>query len=798
MQMKHRNKILTSLVILAGLILPCIPAQSKPVEKHTALLAGTHFLQKKGLLKQGDTLTLYSPEKTNPYEGCFYVFNNGEESFVIVGADDRCTPILGYSTNGSFNLGKLPANMQVWLDGYAREIRLAIEANAPENPNHLVQWKRLLQTPEGNDEPKRDSYLLTSTWEQGSGYNNYCPVMNGQHVVVGCVATAMAQIIRYHQSPSRGFGKKTYNHSSYGTQSVDFDTTEYDYSLMPDRIRRSSSAAEKDMVSRLCYHCGVVVNMNYQNPSHTSGSGSQTSRIPEGLMHFGYTDAILYVRDNNISDSAWKALIRTEIDNLRPIEYSGVNEEGGHAFVLDGYNNNDQYHFNWGWGGYCDGFYTLTTMQGFTASQDMVINIKPSGWDGHLQQFLVSPDGHGDGTSWENANNDLNAAVKLNKYANKSIWMKEGLYYGDTTQQYAYTLSGNASIYGGFEGTETQVSQRNPDLHPTIIDGKGVRCLVDASCNTYNGTLSLNDLILQNGHSVNEPCIKLSNSIKALKFTIRNCTSDSGQVLYINDGLARCFRIENNNAPQICFLNEAIMRQSLLNNNSGDVAILSHGRIVNCDIVSNTGTAVVFQSRGSSLINTIVWNNDTTLRLNTDLNDTSVRYCAFDSDTALGDSTCLLLSHDNNAPNGPAFILPATTRGVSLTSDSPDYNWQLAKGSVCIDAGERVLECIRDGDMNQEVRCRNGKIDLGCYESNYPVGISQPTADILAVHPNPASNHITVSTPDGTTIQILDMTGRQILSQPSRHGETLIDISSLPQGIYLLKSGTQTAKLIKK
>lgn len=794
--MQHCFKRIRELFLLAGLLIPCTISQALPVDIQTALKAGTHFLQQKGIIKGNDTLTLYSPQGANAYKGCFYIFNHGQQSFVIVGADDRCTPILGYSTNGSFNHNQLPTNMQVWLDGYANEIQSAIQANAPQNPDHLRLWKELLRTPAATGEPKRDSYLLTSTWEQGYGYNNYCPVMNGQHVVVGCVATAMAQIIRYHQYPLRGFGSKSYSHSTYGTLAVDFDTTEYNYTLMPNRIRRNSLAAEKDMVSRLCYHCGVVVNMNYQNPSHTSGSGSYTTRVPEGLMHFGYTDAEYYSRDSYGNDTSWKNMIKNEIDNLRPIEYAGVSEEGGHAFVLDGYNSDDQYHFNWGWGGYADGFYTLTTMQGFTASQEMVINIKPSGWDGHLEHFLVSPDGNGDGTSWEQANSNLSAAVKLSKYVNKSIWMKKGTYYGDTTQAYAYTLKGGANIYGGFDGTESQLSQRNPELNPTIIDGQKHRALLNATCDVYNGTLTLNDIVLQNGYTPDGNCVNLFHNIKATRLTIQHCTSDSGQVLYLNDALLRSTRVNHNSAPQICVIDNSIMRQSLFNNNSGDIVTLAYGRLVNCDIVSNNGTGVVFNTRHSSLINSIVWNNDTALRFSVTPNDTALRHSAFDSDTAIGDTTCLLLNHDNNAPDGPAFILP-TARGP-MQPISSDTDWRLAQGSVCIDAGERLFESLRDGDMNQDIRCRNGFVDLGCYESNYPVGIAHPVDPPLSLYPNPTAGPLTINNPDGSPIQILDATGRVLLIPHPRRGQTCLDLNPLPNGIYFLKTESHTVKIIKK
>ena len=786
--------------LLATLLLIITNVAAAPVDINTARIAGTHFLQQKGLIESNDTLTLYAPAMDGNTPECYYVFNFGEQGFVIVSADDRCIPVIGYSMNGRFNNELLPDNMRHWLQEQASDIRRGIEANAPENPEHLTMWKKLLsyKSDSQTHQPKADSYLLTSTWEQGSGYNNYCPVMNGQHVVVGCVATAMAQIIRYYGKPTRGFGQKSYRHSTYGVLAVDFDTTEYDFSLMPDKIRRSSSAAEKDMVSRFCYHCGVVVNMNYQNPDHTSGSGAHTSHVPEGLLHFGYTTAQHYSR--NISDALWVAMIRNEIDNQRPIEYSGFSDEGGHAFVLDGYNNSSQYHFNWGWGGYADGFYTLTTMAGFTSQHEMVINIIPSGWDGHLNTFYVSSDGNGNGTSWAQSNNNIEAAITLNKLVDKDIWMKEGTYYGHTNDEYAYVFSSGANVYGGFEGTETSLNQCKPEQHPTIIDGDNHNGLLQAYASSYRKALTLNNIIFQNGYSQANSSIILSGNITTKFLTIRNCHSDSGSVLQMSN--SECIsvgtRIHDNQAPVICNIDGSILRQSLISNNNGNAASLQgSARIVNTDIVANHGVGVIFNDKHNSFVNNIVWGNDTCLRITTQLNDTCLRHSAFDSDTAVGDSTCLVLSSDNNAADGPRFNTPSGSRGSRSTPDNAD--WHLARGSVCIDAGQRLPECIIDGDLDQKLRCRNGKIDLGCYESNHPVSIDPvSTADGFSLYPNPAAHTINVTTPQATAVNIYDMTGRIVLSLQARAGNNTLDISALPQGVYFLKTASHTAKLVKK
>lgn len=789
--------------ILATLMLLCLTSWAAPVSTKTANTVATHYLQQLGLMKPGDALSLYDTYQYVNDMGqsinCFYVFNLNTEGFVIVGADDRCTPIIGRSMNGAFNRSKLPENMKLWMQDCVNEIGHGINANAPENNENLKLWGALYSdkaTP--SESAKSENFLLTSTWEQGSGYNRYCPVWNGHHVVVGCVATAMAQIIRYHGYPTRGFGHKSYRHTAYGIQSVDFDTTDFDYSLMPDEVSYYSSDAERDMVSKLCYYCGVVVNMEYEHEGHTSGSGAHTHNVVEGIMHFGYTDCEHYVRTNISDDTRWKNMIRNEIDNLRPIEYSGFSNDGGHAFVLDGYNSRNEYHFNWGWGGYCDGFYTLTTMQGFVNTHEMVINIKPSGWDGHLSIFHASPNGNGGGTSWEDANSNIASAIKLNNIIHRDIWLKEGIYYGDTNSEYAFNMSTAANIVGGFAGTETATNQRDTKLHQTIFDGRnrhGVLTITARESSSNEPKIS--DIILQNGYSENGACVYINSDITANQLDIRNCRSDSGSVLNFRSGFIRRSKIYGNNAPTICLFSEGKMRQCLICNNDGDaVKVNGYGRIVNSDIVSNAGTGVDLSYSRSSMVNCIVWNNDTNLRINTELGDTNLRYCAIGCDTAFSDSTMTRLDSENDSPYGPKFLNPNTTKGVDGLTD--DADWHLGRGSVCIDAGEKLTECILDGDLDRAIRCRNGIMDLGCYESNYPVGIAEVATAKLAVYPNPAADVLTVLGCGNAQVDLYDIAGRRIYSHQSQDDTLTLDLSHYVQGIYFVKVGANTAKVVKK
>lgn len=787
--------MLRKILIIAFIVL-CSSAFAKSVETHVAKKVATIQLQKLGYIKADDTLSLAFTQQAflnGETINTLYVFNFSTEGFVIVSGDDCCTPVLGYSRNGSFDASRLPVNMKSWLDQYSSDIVEGLKQNPVQNAETRKMWEDAL-----NEKftipasPKSDNYLVQSTWEQGYGYNKYCPVYQGQNVVVGCVATAMAQIIRYYEYPRRGFGQKSYVHPAYGTISVDFDTTDYDYDLMPMHVSWYADEDEIDMVSRLCYHCGIVVNMTYEWAEHTSGSGAHTSKVPEGLMHFGYTDAQHLVRTVVNNDVEWRNMIINEIDALRPIEYSGFGGDGGHAFILDGYNGN-KYHFNWGWGGYGDGFYTLTTMQGFVNTHEMVINIKPSGWDGHAERFLVSPDGNGDGTSWEQANSNIDAAIKLNTLDQRDIWMKEGVYYGDTTSDFAYYWYNiAATIVGGFEGTETAVNQRTPDLHPTIFDGQNVRSILYA-LNGNSRQMKISDIVLQNGFSTSMSNY-LSGNITANFITVRNCSGSESAAICVNGGRMRMSKIYGNSTPTTIQLsNGGTLRQSLINNNEGQKIIdMYDGRLVNCDIVSNRGTAVTLSQGKSSLINNIIWNNDSSIHALVEIADTTIRNCAIQSDTAFADSTLIALSQDNDQVR---FINPAA-RGIEGLND--EFDWHLNRGSVCIDKGERLSESVTDGDLDRSLRCRNGVIDLGCYETNYPVSIDEVENHTLAVYPNPATSVITVNGLDNGMVQLFDMTGRLVLQQRCSQGSITLSIENLPNGVYYIKQNSTLQKVVKQ
>lgn len=314
---------------------------------------------------------------------CFHIVNF-RGGFVIIAADDRVEPILAYSTESSFIAENIPDNVAAWLDNYQQEISYILSHDTSASNNVNEQW---FQLKHNNIQTQRTSVgpLLQTTYNQGTYYNQYCPATaagpNG-HAWAGCVAAAMAQIIRYWEYPTQGVGSHSYvaNFSSYGygnfgTLAANFGNTTYNYALMPNYLSSTSTTAEINEVARLTYHCGISVDMMYG----ASSSGAYSAYVPNALQnYFAYPSGITYVSRSNYPSNNWYALIRGELNNARPVFYDGNGNGGGHAFVCDGYEGN-YFHFNWGWGGSYNGNFQLGALNpgshNFTSNQGAVVGI---------------------------------------------------------------------------------------------------------------------------------------------------------------------------------------------------------------------------------------------------------------------------------------------------------------------------------------------------------------------------------------------------------------------------------------
>ncbi|MFH0866467.1 MAG: C10 family peptidase [Bacteroidota bacterium] len=312
----------------------------------------------------------------NTYNGLitFYVFNFQSGGYVMVSADDAVIPVLASSETDLYDPNNLAPNESEWLEGYSKEIEYIVTNNI-DNTETVKQWKNI-EKGVFNDTKAVVTPLCSTTWNQDGYYNDVVESYTQSGVYTGCVATAMAQIMKNWDYPTTGVGSHSYNEPTYGTLSANFGATTYNWGSMPNNVSSPNTA-----VATLMYHCGVSVNMTYS----TGGSGAYSWDVPNALItYFNYSPSAEIQFKDNFTLANWITLLKSELDlpASRPVYYSGDDGSAGHAFVCDGYNASNQFHFNWGWSGWNDGYYAIGSLNpsGYSFNQDnaAVIRIMPS------------------------------------------------------------------------------------------------------------------------------------------------------------------------------------------------------------------------------------------------------------------------------------------------------------------------------------------------------------------------------------------------------------------------------------
>lgn len=292
----------------------------------------------------------------------FYIFNSEDaDGYVIIAADNIATPVLGYSYSGSLDVDHMPDNLLWWLSEYDREIKWALAQGIEPTEDTKAEWEALYNTRKAKQADVIVAPLIKTEWSQENGYYNKCPYDSNAktHCLTGCVATAMAQIMKYWEHPIKGRGSHSYTHYIYGEQFADFGNTTYDWANMPNDLGLFSSGTEIDAIATLMYHCGVAVNMDYG----VDESGAMDWRARYAFKeYFFYSDEARLCYKDDYSISEWKSRLKTQLMLDRPLYYSGRGSSGGHAFICDGYRSDDYFHFNWGWDQQ-DGYYPLSALK---------------------------------------------------------------------------------------------------------------------------------------------------------------------------------------------------------------------------------------------------------------------------------------------------------------------------------------------------------------------------------------------------------------------------------------------------
>ena len=780
--------------------------------------------------KSNPILDLIHTEKGCDDLANLYIFNIEDGGFVIVSASKESKPILAYSFTNSFS-EEIPSTAAYFINKYNEIINYLKISENPVDEKTLILWDEL----EANKYKDRAvaivNPLINTKWNQDCYYNEYAPYDNYgpcNRAYAGCVACAMSQIMKYWNYPEKGKGSHAYNHSQYGNLSADFGSTSYEWDEMPNSIW-----SHNDAIATLMYQCGVSVNMNFG----PSGSGAQSKDVETAMRsYFGYS-AAKYVERSSCQDDEWIALLKSELDKEQPMYFSGIGEPGGHAIVCDGYDNNDYFHFNMGWSGISDGFYSIDDVCGFYKSQAIVMNIIPLPINADENNIIyVAADGTGDGSSWENATSKLEYATAIASDGNTQIWVKTGTYYGDTSDENgAINFYSKNRIYGGFSGNESpdfDINDRDFESNPTILDGENQRRVLYQNDHFLTSTYSIIDgFIIQNGYSGSGGALLLSSNSRFYncKF-INNSTNGQGGAVYttspLNNSTLNIFEnclFESNAAAMggaifdinglslinCKFINNSATTKGgayyvftnkkpklanciFANNNATDGgAIYNRGimTMTNCNIVRNAAQnnsgGLFNESKYSKFYNSVFWNNSANGKPNQIEGESQLFNCAvedgFDGDNIINLSP---INDGTDSQNYPKF-------------NNPDnFDYYILDGSALIDAGNKDFENVLQKDIDNKTRVNNGQVDIGAYENQTGASISETTANTLLIYPNPVKDRLQIIGQDDLTIEIYNSLGQKIHSIKCENS-IIIETSDWNNGIYFVKINNKVFKIVK-
>lgn len=296
--------------------------------------------------------------KASISEPAFYAFNNPAGGWVIIAGDNCAEPVIASSETGYFNAESMPYNMAAWMRGIEKNINAVRKAKLSPRAEMRSKWASIGEKTKAYGTTK---LLKTASWGQDSPYNDKCPTYSGsKKSATGCVATAMAIVLRYNKWPEQGKGTipaYTTEEKKLNIPAKNIDGYKYNWDNMPLTYGSSATTAQKSAVADLMSHLGAMVKMDYDE-----SSGAMSSDIVPALStYMSYSASAVELYRPSFTSMEWYNMIKAEIDADRPILYGGsdLGDQGGHQFVCDGYDNNGKIHINWGWDGNDEGWFAV-------------------------------------------------------------------------------------------------------------------------------------------------------------------------------------------------------------------------------------------------------------------------------------------------------------------------------------------------------------------------------------------------------------------------------------------------------
>ena len=421
-----------------------------------------------------------------------YIFNvEGNGGFVVVANDDTVTPILGYGEKGNVDVSNMPDNMRAWLKGYADEIAWVRTTLTGTGTFKKAENSHSLDMDLENSKPtavkQPISPLLTCVWNQYAPYNGYCPLYDGTNqAVTGCVATAMAQAMYFTEnrvgSTTTTTTAQIPSYSSYSTTMEAIPAgTELNWANMIDDYRGSYTSNQATAVALLMLCCGESVKMQYG-----SASSSNTSEVAPALRnYFGYSTTTQYVSRSYYSYANWIEIMYHELAAGRVVVYGAQSAGGGHDFIIDGYQGEDYFHINWGWGGMSDNYFKLSVLNpdeqgaggssstdGYHYGQEAIIGIQKTSETGTVSELVTS------------------AKVTPNLSVSSVTLDKQTITLGETVKVTVRVTNNGTSTYNG------DISVGNTSIVAagktfTINAGETKDCVIDYTPSGFTGTVNI-------------------------------------------------------------------------------------------------------------------------------------------------------------------------------------------------------------------------------------------------------------------------------------------------------------------
>lgn len=768
----------------------------------------------------------------------YYIFNvENEQGFVIVSGEDNTKSILGYSKEGSFSVNNMPDNLKDWLEFYESEIKFTMNSDFTEvsQATSPAAVQNSLST--------INPLLGNIKWNQGDPYNLLCPfdVTENERTVTGCVATAMAQIMKYYEWPVKGNSSHSYESVRYGTLQVDFSKTNYNWDSMMENDGTSTTKAQDSAVATLMYHFGVSVDMDYNVSSKGGSAAFDKSAALALINYFGYDTDIQYYPRSFYTSTQWSDLIKAELNASRPVFYGGASTEAGHAFVCDGYDANNLFHINWGWGGMSNGYFELSSLKptssgiggstgGYTQNQSMIAGIqKPDGIN--LTNHQIGMHTRGMTSSVSSISNISKNTFNLNfGFGNFGIndfsgKMGIGLYKDGVFQKIIQNTT--TITIGSFNGSASYTFY-NLSLSGTSDGSYQLQCVfLPTGATTWQplkGNLSLNNYVnvIVAGNSANivkpetTPSIALTqiqqsgNSYKNRTATFSVSVQNSGLEFFSEMGV-KIYSATNATVFQylhdVVFLNAGETKTITFSGNitcapglyyavavfdSTNNASETTFKVMKSDVVAPLPVTILSEPSAAVLnltgaINlpsgSTVYKNEQ-ITLNATIQNTGGYYNsevnAFVFPENWGSSVGQL-----NSKN--ASIETNQTQTISLT------------GALDLEPGTYHFVLYKNnGDWLQFTPESYSSINFRLEERLS--GLDKETTTDLSIYPNPVEDLLYIQTTEQIRqADILDLSGRQITHSKNTGS---IQVDHLKTGVYFLRveteNGTKILKFIKK